>query len=118
MMSTPELERYLISGVVQEEETGRPLANLIVRGYDRDLVFDDNVGNATTDRDGRFEIRFGPEQFRDLREEHPDLYLKIYDQSGTRLIHQTSDAIRWGASRDEAYEIRIPARALAGPHPR
>ena len=31
-MSTPELERYLISGVVQEEETGRPLANLIVRG--------------------------------------------------------------------------------------
>jgi hypothetical protein len=112
MTSRSESESYLISGVVRESETGRPLASLVVRGFDRDLVLDDNVGNATTDQNGRFKIRFGAEQFRDVREEHPDLYLKIYDQSGTRLIHQTMDAIRWGASRNESYEVRIPARLL------
>ena len=115
MTSTSQVESYVISGVVQEKETGRPLPNLVVRGFDRDLVFDDNVGNATTDRNGCFEIRFGPEQFRDLREANPDLYLKIYDQSGTRLIHQTTDAIRWGASRNESYEVEIPAASLVGP---
>ena len=103
---------FRVLGTIEEEETGRPLANLIVRAFDRDLIFDDKVGFATTDDDGRFEIRFNRQDFSDVNESRPDLYLRIYDRSGIREIHQTTDAIRWNASPSERYRLRIPARAL------
>ncbi len=103
---------FLVAGVVEEEETGRPLPALIVRAFDRDLVFADKLGYATTDDDGRFEIRFGVEQFRDLWESRPDLYLRIYEKSGIRLLLETTDSIRWNASQSELYRILVPARAL------
>jgi len=105
-------ERFVVSGRVEEAETGRPLADLVVRAFDRDLVFDDKLGWTSTDADGRFEIRFSPEDFRDFRETAPDLYLRIYDRSGARLLFETADAIRWNASANERYRIRVPARAL------
>jgi hypothetical protein len=103
---------FRVSGTIEEEETSRPLANLIVRAFDRDLIFDDKVGFATTDEDGQFEIRFNREGFRDVGESQPDLYLRVFDRSGIREIYQTTDAIRWNASRSEHYQLRIPARAL------
>jgi len=105
-------EQFRILGSIVEEETGRPLANLIVRAFDRDLVLDDKVGFATTDQDGQFEIRFGPEMFRDVFEARPDLYLRIYDQVGTRLLHETTDAIRWNAEHLERFALQISARTL------
>ena len=107
-----EPDEFRIFGVVEEAETGRPLPNLVVRAFDRDLIFDDKIGFTNTNDDGHFEIRFGRKRFRDLFESRPDLYLRIYDRAGVRLIHETTDAIRWNASRDEQYRIEIPARSL------
>lgn len=111
MSSSPSL-KFRVSGVVAERETGRPLPRLIVRAFDRDHIFDDKVGFATTDDEGCFEIRFGLEQFRDVRETRPDLFLRVYDASGTRLLHETTDAIRWNASPSEHYRVLVPARVL------
>jgi hypothetical protein len=105
-------ETFLVAGVIEEEETGRPLSNLIVRAFDRDLIFDDKLGFASTDSEGRFEIRYGEADFRDLWESKPDLYLRIYDAQGSQLLHETTDAIRWNASIRERYRIRIPSRAF------
>jgi hypothetical protein len=105
-------ESFMVSGTVEEAETGRPLADLIVRAYDRDLLSDDRLGFATTDADGRFEIRFARAAFSAGLEAQPDLYLRIFDREGTIEIHQTSDAIRWNASHSEHYRVRIPAKAL------
>lgn len=105
-------DTFRVTGVIEEEETGRPLCNLIVRAFDRDLVFDDKLGFTNTDADGRFEIRYGEAEFRDAWESKPDLYLRIYDAEGSRLLHETTDAIRWNASIRERYRIRIPSRAL------
>ena len=114
MSSRPDDRReFRIFGVVEEAETRRPLANLVVRAFDRDLIFDDKIGYTNTDDDGHFEIRFGAERFRDLFESRPDLYLRIYDPTGVRLLHETADAIRWNASNNEEYRIQISARALA-----
>jgi hypothetical protein len=104
--------RFVITGVVEEQKTGRPLRDLIVRAYDEDLVFDDLVGYATTDDDGRFEIRFGTEKFRDMIESRPDLYLRIFDASGVFLIHDTTAAVRRYATENEHFQIAISARAL------
>jgi hypothetical protein len=103
---------FRIFGVVEEAETGRPLMNLVVRAFDRDLILDDKIGYTNTDDDGHFEIRFGTERFREFFESQPDLYLRIYDRTGARLLHETTDAIRWNASKNEEYRIQIPASAL------
>ena len=112
MVATRDREAFTVLGTIEEEETGRPLPSLIVRAYDRDLVFDDQVGFTTSDDNGRFEIRFHREDFSDVRESQPDLYLRVYDPSGTWELYQTRDAIRWNASSRETYRLRIPARAL------
>jgi carotenoid cleavage dioxygenase len=113
MSSRPDdRDEFRIFGVVEEAETGRPLTNLVVRAFDRDLIFDDKIGYTNTGDDGHFEIRFGTERFRELFESQPDLYLRIYDRTGAHLLHETTDAIRWNASKNEEYRIRIPASAL------
>jgi hypothetical protein len=105
-------DEFRIFGAIEEAETGRPLTNLVVRAFDRDLIFDDKVGYTNTNDDGYFEIRFGKDRFRELFESRPDLYLRIYDRTGVHLLHETTDAIRWKASKNEEYRIQIPASAL------
>lgn len=111
-MMQADPESFRVFGTIVEDETGRPLPDLVVRAFDRDLISDDRVGFTTTDENGRFEIRFGREAFRDFAETHPDLYLRIYEPTGIREIHHTTNAIRWNASSNEHYQIRIPGRAL------
>jgi len=39
---------FKIQGVVREKESGQPLGGVSVRAYDRDLHFDDLLGEAGT----------------------------------------------------------------------
>ena len=101
-------------GTVIEEESGRPLEGLLVRAYDKDLLKDDHLGDTHTDAVGGFEITYTDVQFRDFHETLPDLYLRIFDASGKRLLHSTEDAVRRNVRGLERYEIRIPRDRLAG----
>jgi hypothetical protein len=101
-------------GSVIEEESGRPLEGLLVRAYDQDLVFDDHLGDTLTDAAGHFEISYSETQFRDLNETLPDLYLRIFDPNGERLLHTTEREVRRNALVLERFEIRIPRVRLAG----
>lgn len=98
-------------GTVYEDESNRPLEGLLVRAYDEDLVFDDPLGDARTDARGRFEVVYTEAQFMDLHETQPDLYLRVFDVSGTRLLHTTET--RRNADLDESFEIRIGRAELA-----
>ena len=60
-----------------------------VRAFDKDLLFDDEPGLAITGEQGRFLIQFTEDAFRDLMEFSPDLYLRVCDSTGERLLHQT-----------------------------
>ena len=104
--------RFSIIGALRETESGRALADHVVRAFDRDLVFDDYLGEAGTDADGHFEILFTDEYFSDLFEKHPDVYLRVYDPSGTRELGSTERTVRWNAGAVESFEIEIPAERL------
>jgi hypothetical protein len=99
-------------GSVVEEESGKPLGGLLVRAYDQDLVFDDHLGDTHTNAAGQFELSFSEFQFRDLHETLPDLYLRIFDASGKRLLHSTEREVRKNAQVVERFEIRIPRAQL------
>jgi Transthyretin-like family len=103
-----------VVGQVVEEESNRPLEGLVVRAFDKDLIFDDRLGVTQTNASGQFEISYTETQFRDFNETQPDLYLRIYDASGKRLLHSTERQVRRGAAVLERYEIRIPRAKLAG----
>ena len=60
--------------------------------------------------DGRFEIRFTDEFFSDVGEKYPDIYLKIFDPSGSRELLSTERAVRWNADAIEHFAIEIPRR--------
>ena len=101
-------------GTVVEEESGRPLEGLLVRAYDKDLLVDDHLGDTRTNATGQFEISYSEVQFRDLHETLPDLYLRVFDPSGKRLLHSTESAVRANAKVVERFEIRIPSASLTG----
>lgn len=100
---------FRISGIVVEQGTERLLPGLLVRAYDKDHLYDDLLGTATTDQSGRFELRYGGEDFQELFEKRPDIYLSIWDSSGQIEIHSTEDSVRWDAGADEEFRIEVPA---------
>lgn len=105
---------FRISGVVVEHGSGRPLAGLVVRAFDKDRLYDDLLGAAMTDAEGRFELLYSGEDFQELFESRPDIYLRVYDASGRNEIHTTESSVRWGAGRDEQFTVEI-MRGIAEP---
>lgn len=106
--------RFRVFGAVTVSETGAALPGVIVRGFDKDLVFDDVLGEATTDEEGRFEILYTDDAFRSVVDQWPDIYLLVWDPKGDRQLHSTANAIRWNAGTDEEFLIQIPESVLAG----
>lgn len=99
---------FRVTGTVVENGSGAPLAGLVVRAYDKDLLFDDHLGDALTDAQGRFEIVFTEVQFMDHSETLPDVYVRVYDASGRKLLVTTRRDARMDTRNDEHFEIRIP----------
>lgn len=99
---------FRIKGVVREKETGFPLPGLFLKAYDKDLLFDDLLGSAITDTQGKFDIICELFDFRDFFEKRPDIYFKVFRSDRTTLIHDTKNAVRWNQGRISEHEILIP----------
>lgn len=108
---------FKIRGRVAEAETGLGVQGLLVKAYDKDLLFDDLMGTCPSREHGRFEIVSEAEDFRDLLEVKPDIYLRVLDPDGTELF-TTLAAVRWNAGREEEFDVRIPRERLGrhAPH--
>jgi carotenoid cleavage dioxygenase len=103
-----------VIGAAVEEESGRPLAGLRVRAFDKDVLFDDPLGEAITNAQGRFEISYSEASFRDFHETLPDVYIRVYDESGERLLYSTERAVRKSAELVEHFDVKIPRAKLVG----
>jgi hypothetical protein len=108
--------KYEITGVVLEKESGAPVRGLLVRGYDKDLIYDDLLGTAITDEEGRFTMAYTERDFSELFEKRPDIYLEVY-AAPMRFLASTKDAIRWGAATDERFVIEIDRDTLGDAAP-
>jgi len=104
--------RFRVSGRVTEQETGTPIAGLLVRVFDSHWLHDDPLGEARTHADGHFELQFTEVKFKVPFEVWPDLWLEVLDPSGERILNSTRHAVRKRAHVEERYEIAIPRRSL------
>ena len=78
----------------------------MVSVYDKDLFFDDRLGQAKTDENGNYQLVYRTEDFRDLIERKPDIYVKVMDQNKTTL-YSSKGAIRYEAGRVEIINVEI-----------
>ena len=77
---------YSVSGKILDSSK-KPVENLIVRLYDKDIKEDDFLGVCRTDKDGFYCINFTEKDFRDgfSKDTKPDIYIKVLDKMGTEL---------------------------------
>lgn len=98
---------WLVRGHVTFAESGAPAAGVTVTAMDADWMFDDKLGEDTTDARGAFSIGYGPAQFRDVVERAPDVYLVVRDADGV-LLATTRDAVVRNAPRSQEIGVQIP----------
>ena len=106
---------FTIRGILREERTKLPVSGHYVKSYDKDLFFDDLLGGAFTDANGKFTIVCEAGDFREFLERKPDIYFKIYRPDRRTLIHTTEDAVQWDADTSKAFAIYLPDTALYDP---
>ena len=104
-----------VIGTVVEEESGKPLAGLQVRAFDKDILFDDKLGVALTDAAGAFRINYSQLDFSSFlgTETMPELYIRIFDATGKKLLFTSEKAIGNEPQVEERYDIKIPKAKLA-----
>lgn len=101
----PEAGAWVIKGRVTNEQ-GRGMGGLIVRLYDKDLFFDDRLGEAETDASGYYSLTYHTEDFRDFIERKPDLYLTVLDQKGETL-YTSKRRVRYESGRVEVIDVKL-----------
>lgn len=101
---------WTVRGSVTGAE-GMPLSGLTVSLFDKDFIFDDRLGVAVTDEEGNFVIKYKDEDFRDLLETNPDLYVTVRDKDD-HVLYSSRKSIRFEAGREEVIRIRIRNRKV------
>lgn len=96
-----------VSGRVTYVESGDPAVGLRILAFDADLLFDDPLGKATTDEAGWYEVTYDPDEYRDLVERAPDVYLEVRDEDDT-VLADTRDATVRNVTDSEEIHVQVP----------
>lgn len=105
---------FKITGIVTEKEGGKPVKGVLVVAYDKDPLFDDLLGTAETDTEGRFIINYGKTNHNKFLDKNPDLYLAVFAPP-CRMLTDTSKDIRWGAAHHEFFNLTVDQEKLKAP---
>ncbi|MCG8575044.1 MAG: hypothetical protein MI810_09195 [Flavobacteriales bacterium] len=106
---------FQLSGVVLDHGTGKPLGGVLVKAYDRDLIYDDLVGTCVTDEKGSFKINFNAKDFQEAFDKNPDIYLNIYTRDGKEMLHTSAETVKLKQGIIKDFIIRIPEGKLTKP---
>lgn len=93
-------------------ESGAPVSGVIVKAFDKDLFFDDMLGAVETGLDGCFSIIFEKEDFREIFESKPDLYLKVKTADRSKILYTSESLVRIDVGHEEYFDIKIPQHLL------
>ena len=96
---------WIVRGRVTDK-AGKGLSDLVVSVYDEDLFFDDRLGQVDTDKNGDYSLSYRVEDFRDLIEKKPDIYITVLDQKG-KTLYTSKKKLRYEAGRVEIVNLVI-----------
>jgi hypothetical protein len=70
--------REVVTGRIVDRKAGQPIAGARVEVFDEDMLLDDYLGAAVTDREGRFEVEFTTSEYKDGPfDGRPDIFLEV-----------------------------------------
>lgn len=106
---------FKLTGRVYEAESGLGIANLVIEAFDKDLVKNDELGEAKTNSNGTFEITYTEADFKGKFEKfegNSDLYIVVKPPDRSKILFTTEKNIRVNASANEHFDVAIPKAAL------
>jgi len=87
---------------------GRPVADVLVRAYDRDLRKEELLGEARTGADGGYAIGYTAESFARAEKGGADLVVRVYDGLGQGLLYEPlPEDIVFHALSDHRIDVRL-----------
>src|SRR4030042_4798976 len=99
----------LVLGLVADK-LNRPLANLVVRAFDRDMRSEELLGESITNRDGKYEIAWSHSQLSGRGKKKADIVIKVFTRGKKTLLYASDiEAVRFNASPREEINITITA---------
>lgn len=107
----PRPNEWVVFGTVRDQQ-GKPAEGLIVRVFDRDRKYDDLLGETETDANGDFSVVYHERDFKETRENLPELYVMVSDAKGA-LLYSSRDSLRYGAGTSEYFSIRLEGQGGA-----
>ncbi|MDX2465079.1 MAG: hypothetical protein QNK31_11295, partial [Porticoccus sp.] len=103
---------FIIAGMIRQREDHNGVSGFLVEAYDADLLFDDKLGSSVTTVDGTFRIIYNKNDFKDLFERRPDIYLVVRNKQGVK-IYSTKQQIRFNATREEYFLIELSRKIFS-----
>src|SRR4030043_638668 len=92
------------------DKLNRPLANLVVRAFDRDMRSEELLGESITNRDGKYEIAWSHSQLSGRGKKEADIVIKVFTRGKKTLLYASEiEAVRFNASPREEINITITA---------
>ncbi|MEM9446413.1 MAG: helix-hairpin-helix domain-containing protein [Verrucomicrobiota bacterium] len=101
----PVSKKWIVRGSVKDED-GQALSGLLVRLYDLDRKYDDKLGGALTDKEGKFLMEYHVRDFKEGKEVGADLYLIVTNKE-EEVLYSSKDAVRFDATANESYDIVV-----------
>ena len=102
---------FTIWGQVREVESKGGIPNLVVSAFDKDLLFDDLLGEVVSGENGNFQLTYEGRAFQEIFDKQPDIYLRIKTQDG-RILHTTENNVRCEAGKEEHFTVDISHNTL------
>src|SRR5262245_9866017 len=97
-------QEFVVRGLALDQG-GAPAAGVIVGAFDRDLRHEQPLGQVIVGEDGRFEIRYSADQFRNAEKGAADLVVKAAADDGSLLV---SSAVLFNAPQIAEVNLTIP----------
>lgn len=90
------------------DKLGRPLANLLVQAYERDMRDEQLLGESVTDRDGKYSIAWSHDQLRKREKKSGDISIKVLaSEKQAPLFASDVEGTRFNASSREEIDVII-----------
>jgi hypothetical protein len=106
------MKNFVIYGKILGDINKKGISCLTVEALDKDLLIDDRLGSAVTDKEGYFEIFYDEKDFQELFfDQKPDIYLQIKNQKGEILLN-TEYKIKYEASNVEEININLSEKLI------
>ncbi len=101
------MKAFKIRGRIVDKDSGRGIPDLFVKAFDKDLLYDDLLGEVCTDEQGYFEIVYDKRDFRELFfDNRPDIYLRVKTSEDKEIL-TTEDKVRYSANSTEDFDISV-----------